>query len=446
MYLDFFGFRKAPFHVTPDPDFLFLSTGHREALASIVYGVEQRKGFIALVGEVGVGKTTVLRSYLEEADSRRLKAISLFNPKVSFEDLLRIIHRELGSDPGPGGVAGMVDRLQHALIDEYRQGRNVALVVDEAQAMPVETLEGLRLLSNLETSTDKLVQIVLVGQPELDQMLGRPELRQLRQRIAVRAVILPLSRSESIAYARHRLSRVTRKDASVFTGSALGLIVGRAGGIPRIINILCDNALITAFGYRKKTVGKRVVREILADYDGRTRRGALRWSAAASALLVFATAGTYIIRYEVPVVTVETPASARVVDPERSSLIGDPPGAQALSVREEDPFPGAGSGIPPESGRTAERQDAGPGDVRGPNRSAAAGEGRGAVARTVQKGDSLSKLVEDVYGLYSPDMLQRVVRSNPAIRDPDRILEGEKIVFPEPDGAWTARERIGNRP
>jgi general secretion pathway protein A len=439
MYLDFFGFRKPPFHVTPDPEFLFLSPGHREALASIVYGVEQRKGFIALIGEVGVGKTTVLRSYLEEADSLRLKAISLFNPRVSFEGLLRIVHRELGSDPGPGGVAEMVDRLHHALIDEYRRGRNVALVVDEAQAVPVETLEGLRLLSNLETSTDKLVQIVLVGQPELDQMLGRPELRQLRQRIAVRAVILPLSRSESFAYIRHRLSRVARKDASVFTGRALGLIVGRSRGIPRMINILCDNALITAFGYRKETVGEGVAREILADYDGRTRRGALRWSAAASALLVFATAGTYVIRYEVPLVPVEKPVSARVV-PERSGLIEGATGAQALSVREESSSPGAGSG------NMEERQDAGPGDVPGPNRSATPEDGGGAVARIVQKGDSLSKLIETVYGLYSPDMLQRVVRSNPAIRNPDRILEGETIVFPEPDGAGTERERIGNRP
>ena len=194
MYLDFYHLKREPFQVTPDPEFLYLSPSHKEALAAIVYGVEQRKGIIAVTGEVGTGKTTILRSYLGQADPERLKSAYVFNPNVSFPVLLQTIFQELGIPPESGEASEMVDRFHRYLIEEYEKDHTVVLFIDEAQNMPVETLENLRMLSNLESSEDKLLQIVLCGQPELESLLGRNELRQLKSRIAVRANISPLSR------------------------------------------------------------------------------------------------------------------------------------------------------------------------------------------------------------------------------------------------------------
>ena len=193
MYQEFFGLNRTPFHITPDPDFLFLSRSHEEALASIVYGVDQRKGFVVVLGDVGLGKTTILRYYLEELAPKDLTTAYVFNPNVTLKALLDTIFRELGIGDKPDNVPEMVDHLHGMFLDEYQRGRNVVLIVDEAQNMPVETLEGLRLLSNLESSTDKLIQIVLVGQPEFAARLELPELRQLRQRVAVRSTLVPFT-------------------------------------------------------------------------------------------------------------------------------------------------------------------------------------------------------------------------------------------------------------
>jgi len=268
MYETFYGMSKAAFQITPDPEFLYLSPSHKEALGSIIYGIEQRKGFIVVLGEVGLGKTTVLRSYLDGRDRERLTLIYVFNPNLSFHALLETILKALGVDDAPDSAHGMVDRLHHRVVDEYQNGRNVVLVVDEAQNMPVETLEQLRVLSNLETATDKLLQIVLVGQPEFADALSRRELRQLRQRIAVRCTLSPLSRRESEEYIEHRLNRAGSTSSSVFTRGALCQIVHHAEGVPRTLNIVCDNALVTGFGYRRNPVTGDVVREVIRDLAG----------------------------------------------------------------------------------------------------------------------------------------------------------------------------------
>ena len=220
MYLKFFGFSKEPFHTTPDPEFLYLSPSHKQALGSIIYGISQRKGFIAIVGEVGVGKTTILRAYLERTPQQKEKTIYIFNSNVSFSELLKTILRSLELQPASEATSEMVDQLHEALIAEYRSGGTVVLVIDEAQNMPINTLENLRMLSNLETSTDKLIQIILIGQPELEAMLNRQELRQLRQRIAIWAKIDALTVEESRAYIECRLAQVTKKNAEIFTGGA----------------------------------------------------------------------------------------------------------------------------------------------------------------------------------------------------------------------------------
>jgi general secretion pathway protein A len=289
MYLNFYGLKTQPFHITPDPEFLYLSPSHKEALAAIVYGIKQRKGFVAIVGAVGVGKTTILRSYLEMADKKRLKIIYIFNARLNFKGLLQSIYQELGMHIEGSDVVEMVNRLYEFLIEEYKRGNTCVLVVDEVQNMPISTLEDLRMLSNLETSKDKLIQIVLVGQPEFEEGLKLDRLKQLRQRLAIKATIRPLTNEESLDYIKFRLQRAGSNYSSIFTISALKKILKKAQGIPRVLNVLCDNALITGFGYHQKPITVRIVHEIINDYEGLPSSIATRWwRAAASAIVVAA--------------------------------------------------------------------------------------------------------------------------------------------------------------
>ena len=289
MYQNFYRLKKEPFHITPNPEFLFLSPSHKQALGSIVYGVRNRKGFIVVTGEVGVGKTTVLRSYLEGVAKQKTKVIYIFNTNVSFKNLLKTIYKELGLDPKSGDIVEMLNDLYQILMEEYKQGNTVLLIADEAQNMPIETLENLRMLSNLETSNDKLLQIVLIGQYEFEDILNLHELRQLKQRIVIRSTIVPLTQKESIAYIMHRLGKAAMNGSPVFTKGAMKRIVKKAKGIPRILNILCDNALITGFGYKKRPVNAKIVDEVITDYykGGEKEPSLLKWVIASAALLLF---------------------------------------------------------------------------------------------------------------------------------------------------------------
>jgi general secretion pathway protein A len=277
MYLTFYSLKKEPFHITPDPEFLYLSPSHKEALASIVYGIEQKKGFVAIIGAVGVGKTTILRSYLDSSDKDRLKIIYIFNSRLTFEGLLKAIYQDLDIPLTTTDTMEMVNGLYHVLIEEYRQGKTVVLVIDEAQNMPVDTLENLRMLSNLETPKDKLIQIVLIGQPEFEENLNLNQLRQLKQRIAIRSTILPLIRGESLEYIQRRVRKAGGHSNAIFTKAALNAIVRKARGIPRVINILCDNILITGFGYQQKPVSTKVVKEVISDLDGKKKQAFAKW-------------------------------------------------------------------------------------------------------------------------------------------------------------------------
>src|SRR5512134_468689 len=294
MYLRHFHLARHPFHITPDPEFLYSSPSHREALASVTYGIEARKGFLALVGDVGVGKTTVLRAFTEKADREKLKIIYLFNANITFKSLVKTLCGELGLPSDTEDYFELVPTLHQALIEQYRQGRNVALIVDEAQNMPLETLENLRMLSNLETTKDKLIQIVLCGQIELDYLLNLQQLRQLRQRIVVRAVISPLTSAETVEYIRHRLARAGCTRRIPFTKTALKEIVRHARGVPRIINILCDNALLTAFGSRQENVDRNIVKEVIIDRVGRRGIPFPRWAVAVLLTLLLAAFGVWI--------------------------------------------------------------------------------------------------------------------------------------------------------
>jgi len=334
MYLDFFKFKKNPFHITPDPDFLFLSPSHREASASIFYGIEQRKGFVAVTGEVGVGKTTILRSYLEGTDSKRIRIVYVFNATLTFEQLLKQIISELGIPAVDDDPAQLVDSLFRYLIDEYKDDRNVVLIIDEAQNMPVETLERLRMLSNLETSQDKLLQIILVGQPEFEQKLNLPELRQLKQRIAIRCRINALKSDESVAYIQHRLMKASSFHNPVFTKGAMKRIVKQAGGIPRIINIMCDNALVTAFGYQRKPVDIKIIKEVTKDLRGGRRALFSRWKFVwVPALMVFL--GLIVLTSRSLLSPVETPTVRTEILSEKASK--PPPAAEMVQKPGTEP-------------------------------------------------------------------------------------------------------------
>jgi general secretion pathway protein A len=264
MYSDFYGFREAPFNITPDPRFLFFSDRHREAFNHILFGIRERKGFIQITGEVGAGKTTVCRAILEELGPAVRTALIL-NPYLTGSQLLRTLLTELGL-PAPEDKVECLQVLNQFLLDQLVLGQDVVLFIDEAQDLADEVLEEVRLLSNLETDQRKLLQIVLVGQPELREKLNAHRLRQLRQRITVRYHLAPLTREEMERYIEHRLHVAGANGAPTFSRWALGTIYRYSKGIPRLVNAVCDKALLCGFvtGDDHLTWGhvRRAIREL----------------------------------------------------------------------------------------------------------------------------------------------------------------------------------------
>ena len=276
MYLEFYGLAEKPFATTPDPRFLFLAQQHRDALARLTYGVQEKKGFVVLTGEVGTGKTTLVRTLLTQLDPTIAVAF-VFNSTLPFEGLLEHVLEDFSiSEPG-ATMAQRLRALNHFLVERSRRGCQTLLVVDEAQHLSVENLEQIRLLSNFETANDKLVQILLVGQPELEAKLELPALRQLAQRIELRIDISPLSAAEMKDYVRSRLRTAGAHDDNIFTGNAPALIASATGGIPRLINILCDHCLLIGYADQKRRIGGEIVREALESlHIRRDRRASLR--------------------------------------------------------------------------------------------------------------------------------------------------------------------------
>ncbi len=275
MYTSFFGLREKPFSLSPDPRFLFLSGSHREALAHLLYGIEQGEGFITITGEVGTGKTTICRTLLERLGSGTEVAF-LFNPSGSGVELLQAIAGEFGLESVGRNRTELNDLLNRFLLEKKREGKSVLLIVDEAQNLSTETLEQVRLLSNLETSSSKLIQILLLGQPELDRKLDSPELRQLRQRISVRWNLGSLTARETHEYVRHRIRIAASGDRGIFSDAALREIYRRTAGVPRLINVLCDRSLLAAYGSGKQQVSAGTVKDASREIPDARRR--LLWS------------------------------------------------------------------------------------------------------------------------------------------------------------------------
>lgn len=267
MYKSFFGIKANPFSIAPDPHFLYMSEGHREALAHLRYGLGEGGGFVLLTGEVGTGKTTVCRCILEQVPEDTNIAF-VVNPKLSAQELLATICDELRIEyPETCGLKILIDRLNAYLLAAHARGQRTVLIIDEAQNLTYEVLEQVRLLTNLETNQERLLQIVLLGQPELQEILAQPELRQVAQRIAARHHLGPLTAAETTAYVWHRLA-VAGMEQSVFALPALDEVYRLSGGTPRMINLVCDRALLGAYGKGVRLVDRSLVREAACQVFG----------------------------------------------------------------------------------------------------------------------------------------------------------------------------------
>jgi general secretion pathway protein A len=264
MYSDYFGFAELPFSVTPDPRFSYTNSNYREAFATLRYGIETRKGFIAITGEAGTGKTTLLRRLMRSVEATVHTAF-IFNTHLSFTELLRLVLNDLGVPNSAQDRLTLMAQLNDYLIEQLRGEHIVSLLIDEAQDLSNEMLEELRLLSNLETDNAKLIQIVLMGQPELERKLDQPQLRQLKQRVAVRCRLAPLRSDEVALYINSRLQTVGYEGKELFDLGSVQKIALYSKGIPRLINVICDNALLIAYATSKSTVSAKIIDDVARD-------------------------------------------------------------------------------------------------------------------------------------------------------------------------------------
>jgi len=269
MYNSYFGFRESPFSVTPDPRFFYANTVYREAFVTLRYGIDAKKGFIAITGEVGTGKTTLLRKLLQTLEDT-VHSVFVFNTYLSFPELLELTLHDLGLSANGQSKPAMIQQLNDYLIEQLKLGHTVAILIDEAQNLTDEVLENLRLLSNLETDQEKLIQIVLMGQPELQAKLARPHLRQLKQRVALQCRLHPLKETEVEPYIDSRLQAIGYQGPALFHPEAIERIAFYSQGIPRLMNIICDNALLSAYAVSQRFVSAEMIEEVAHDLDLRT--------------------------------------------------------------------------------------------------------------------------------------------------------------------------------
>ena len=282
MYKSFYNLQRNPFEITPDPSFLFPTTRHNEALASLYYGVTSHRGFVVLTGEVGTGKTLILRSMFGLLQRRDVAFALIFNPTLSPLEFVRYIARDFGLPVGDLAKDELIHLLNGFLVQRHQNGFTTILVVDEAHLLSLEVLEEIRLLTNLETAQQKLLQIVLGGQPELDQKLDSHELRQLKQRIALRCHLVPLSVGETREYMRRRLRLAGATGATqMFSGQAIEAVFGHSRGIPRLINTICQNALLAGYAKHAATITSEIIDEVARDL----RLGVVEQDSSAARLL-----------------------------------------------------------------------------------------------------------------------------------------------------------------
>jgi len=352
MYNHFFGFKERPFKLVPNPDYLFLSKSHEEALAHLRYAVTDGEGFVEIIGEIGTGKTMLCRTFLESLDEDTESAY-IFNPRMDALDLLRAINDEFGISKDHHSIKALIDELNAFLIEKKAAGKKVILLIDEAQNLSKDVLEQIRLLSNLETTKDKLLQIILVGQPELGEMLDTHELRQLGQRISLSCRLHPLTYAETKQYIAHRILVASQTSGPVFSKSAIRRIYKFSKGIPRLINMACDRSLLNAFGRHRLKVSGSIAKSAIQELTARDNRqhgllpdGSRRlfWLTALCAVLVIGLCFHFDIWHLIPRFSpVDTPVSViekETIRPGATARIQD---RQSLPLPKKNP-PGDGSG------------------------------------------------------------------------------------------------------
>jgi len=462
MYLDYYQLTKEPFYITPDPEFLFLSESHKQAMANTVYGIGMKKGLILIIGDIGVGKTMVAQSLLAKSDTEYLKTVYIDTPDVTFTELLHTVCQRLGLLTS-GNTSEMVNTLHQYLLAEDKAERTVALFIDDAHTMPVETLDNLVVLSNLETKDKKLLQIVLLGQPKLDTLLNRNELRHIKQRVAIRTTLTALTPEESLSYVQHRLEKAGAKDTSAFTKTALKRILKEARGIPRVINTLCDNALVTAFGRQTKSVTPEAADEAITDLMGSKQayfKKYLRWQTGALAAALCACIVVFAVftsgRFSSTQLQKHS-SQERNLQPAINSTPATPPGQgpvtqtnpqptsdktpreaaskntniESVSGQTTQPLPKASAQNP---GIPFDQEKKGPQDLP-PKNIAPKGKverGKKMVTIKVKQGDSFIMLIKDFYGRTDKQVLALVKSKNPHIKDFHTLREGNILYFPNP--------------
>ena len=374
MYNSFFGFKERPFQLVPNPAYLFLSRSHEEAMAHLIYAISQGDGFVEITGEVGTGKTTLCRAVLENLD-KFTEAAYVFNPKLDSLQLLKAINDEFSLPSDADNIKALIDTLNAFLMKKKVEGKKVIVIIDEAQNLSKDVLEQLRLLSNLETTTSKLLQIILVGQPELSEMLDSHELRQLGQRITLSCHLTPLTYRETKEYIEHRIQVASQKPEAQFARGAYRAIYKYSGGIPRLINIACDRALLTAFGLNRKRITGIIAKASIRELAGRgdTRRTSLRegrklpvsFGVLLGVFLAILYLGTvFLIIHRSVDMRVSTLLQAKDLERPRVTQkvesgrgeVTEPPSAQAspLPPKGEETFP-----VPPEKNTAAVPETAG---------------------------------------------------------------------------------------
>ena len=459
MYCNYFGFSERPFELTPDPKFLYLSRGHIEMLASLTYGIHERRGFITIIGEVGTGKTILINTALERLDENTKVAV-IFNTDLTFDQMLHmaLVDLRLAKADETLNKVQALNRLNTFAIKQLPWGGNVAFIVDEAQNLDSRSMENLRLLSNLESHKHKLVQIVLSGQPELDTKLNDPGLRQLAQRITLRRYITPLSEKETYEYIRHRLAVAHYQGPSLFNDRAQKLVWSYSGGVPRYINILCDNALLIGYGVKNKRINEAIVKEAITDlrwspYAGtidtpsaipmggatphRQTKALFHSRFALTAMLLLATCFLFAVGmfmgnvwfnpHTLKFLPVKQTIHHQITDQSSvatRSVTSPQENIAHLSVQ--------ATTRPEEVEMKVETQKEvpaiNPGEARQEKNRGKRGQMTVAV---VMKGDNLFRIINEAYGTYNEALLKAVLHENPEVQNPDRIFVEQVIWLPK---------------
>jgi general secretion pathway protein A len=440
MFLDFYQMREQPFGVTPDPRYLYLGKSHREALASLFYGIEADRGFVALIAQPGLGKTTLTFQLLEKLQ-RGARTVFLFQTQCNSRELLHNLLDELGVDAAGLDVVSMNNKLNVILAREKLAGRRFVLAIDEAQNLDPDVLETIRLLSNFETASAKLLQILLIGQPQLARKLASPTLVQLQQRISVFARLEPFDSDETARCIAHRLQVAGYGGGPLFTPGALQMIKDQSQGIPRSINNLCFSALSLGCAMGHKRIDSEIMREVVADRDVESLNKPLMTPRATSAPVTVGPTLSYprprskrwLPRWALGVAcAAASMAVGIVILPSSSSRVGRFLHAMtevSASVRTAATSTESATGTTSPSGPISAPVEIPPVDPVQPSRSSRDSETNTVV---VQRGDNLRQIALRTVGRYSGRIIEQIRKLNPGMTDPNRLEVGQQLRLPRP--------------